>query len=59
MAKLNGVNLIELTWKKWNGLPETFIDQINKSHKLTKSQIKLFWLLIAVILKKTSRLLMN
>ena len=43
MAKLNGVNLIELTWKKWNGLPETFIDQINKSHKLTKSQIKLFW----------------
>ena len=43
IAKLNGINLIELKWKKWNGLPETFIDQVNKSYKLKKSQKDLFW----------------
>ena len=40
---MNGIKLIELKWKKWDGLPNTFINEINKHHKLSTKDIKLFW----------------
>ena len=43
IAKKNSIKIIELKWKIWDGLPESFIETINKFYFISERQKLLFW----------------
>ena len=43
IAKKNDIILIELKCKKWDGMPDTFIVEINKHYQINLSKKKYFW----------------